>query len=876
MVVVDSFVGAPPGLRRCLLLDERSPVGTRISKIPRFLLASIVVILTLPSVAPRVLADANETTRTAVDAPAQASVTAGGYHSCVVLTTGAVQCWGWNGHGQLGDNTTTERHIPTQVTGLTSGVTAITSGRDHTCALLTTGAVQCWGWNAHGQLGDNTTTERHIPTQVTGLTSGVTAVSAGTDHTCALLTTGAVQCWGWNAHGQLGDNTTRPKLAPTQVTDLTSGVTAISSARDHTCALLTTGAVQCWGLNAYGQLGDSSTISALTPVASGLTSGATAITAGNHHTCALLTTGAAQCWGGNSYGQLGDSTTAERVAPTQVTGLTSGVTVLAAGYEHTCALLSTGATKCWGWNSHSQLGDNTTANKNSPTQVTGLSSGVMAVTAGLGHSCALLLTGAAQCWGWNSHSQLGDNTTVVGAVDPVDVVGIDGVAATASALSVGHVHACAVLSDGTSQCWGSNAHGELGDGTVTRLSAVPVTVTASATTSLTNVSTTAAGYAHTCALLTTGAVQCWGWNNHGQLGDNTRTQRLAPVTVSGLTSGVIAIAAGNFHTCALLTTGAVQCWGWNNHGQLGDNTRTQRLAPMTVSGLTSGVTAIAAGNVHTCALLSDATMKCWGWNNHGQLGDNTRAQRLTPGAVHTSMSNGNALQSVAALAAGNFHTCALLSDATMKCWGWNGHGQLGDNTRTERLAPMAVSSLAGVAALAAGGHHTCAVLNTNTAKCWGLNAHGQLGDDTTTTRLTPVDVTTSAGASLDTVAVLGAGTEHTCAQLTTGAVKCWGYHSYGQLGNNTTPAGASTPTGVYGLSSGVGLAPTTTVPVPPPPVNQPVAPTTPDTTTPGTTTPPPHQTTPHQAPPHQTPPHQWRRSRCRPSMSSMRYPFPPI
>ena len=365
-----------------------------------------------------VSAEANEGAIGGPNTMAQAAISTGGLHTCALLSTGAVKCWGSNSLGELGDTTTDNKSTPTQVDGLTSGVTAISTGESYTCALLSTGAVKCWGLNNYGQLGDTTTVDKSTPTQVDGLTSGVTAISAGGNHTCALLSTGAVKCWGSNAFGQLGDTTTVDKSTPTQVDGLTSGVTAISAGGDHTCALLSTGAMQCWGSNAFGQLGDTTSDNKSTPTqVDGLTSGVTAISAGGYagggyQTCALLSTGAVKCWGFNFNGQLGDTTDVNKFTPTQVDGLTSGVTAITAGQSHTCALLSTGAVKCWGWNFYGQLGDTTTGDKMTPTQVDGLTSGVTAITAGGYQTCALLSTGAMQCWGSNSYGQLGDATNV--------------------------------------------------------------------------------------------------------------------------------------------------------------------------------------------------------------------------------------------------------------------------------------------------------------------------------------------------------------------------------------------------------------------------------------------------------------------------------
>ncbi len=402
---------------------------------PVFLAGVAATALVISSASP-IVADMNETAVGSANFSAQASITAGRNHTCALLNTGAVICWGSNVFGQLGDGTTTNKKTPTAVSGLSSDVTAITAGREGTCALLATGAVKCWGWNLYGQLGDGTTTDRKTPTAVSGLSSGVTAITAGTRHTCALLATGAVHCWGDNSDGQLGDGTTNDRHTPTPVTGLSSDVTAITAGHNHTCALLATGALKCWGDNTYGPLGDGTTNDRHTPTpVTGLSSGVTAVSASRFHTCALLATGAAKCWGDNTYGQFGDGTTTNSYTPVQVSGLTSGVTAITAETFHTCALLATGALKCWGDNTYGQLGDGTTANRLTPTAVTGLSSGVTAITAGRWHTCALLATGALNCWGDNTYGHLGDNTTTHRKT-PTAVSGLDsGVGATTTTTS---------------------------------------------------------------------------------------------------------------------------------------------------------------------------------------------------------------------------------------------------------------------------------------------------------------------------------------------------------------------------------------------------------------------------------------------------------
>jgi alpha-tubulin suppressor-like RCC1 family protein len=158
-----------------------------------------------------------------------AAVSAGGWHSCALTTSGGVKCWGLNAHGQVGDGTRTSASLPRDVIGLTSGVAAIAAGGSHTCALTTAGAVKCWGRNAEGQLGDGTTTESLTPVDVVGLSSGVVAIAAGGYHTCALTAAGAVKCWGDNGYGAVGDGSYADRSAPVSVTGLNSGVAAIAT-----------------------------------------------------------------------------------------------------------------------------------------------------------------------------------------------------------------------------------------------------------------------------------------------------------------------------------------------------------------------------------------------------------------------------------------------------------------------------------------------------------------------------------------------------------------------------------------------------------------------------------------------------------------------
>jgi len=334
---------------------------------------------------------------------------AGSEHTCAVVAAGGVKCWGANSSGQLGDGTNVNRNTPVNVSGLSEGVAAIAAGAEHTCALTTGGAMGCWGANFSGQLGDGAYINRNTPVNVSGLSGGVTAIAAGSEHTCAVVA-GRLKCWGANSSGQLGDGTNEKRNTPVNVFGPSGGVTAIAAGSEHTCVLTAGGTIRCWGANSSGQIGDGTNVNRNTPVnVSGLSEGVAAIAAGAEHTCALTTGGAIWCWGANFFGQLGDGAYINRNTPVNVSGLSGGATEIAAGSEHICAVAA-GGVKCWGANSSGQLGDGTNVNRNTPVNAFGVSGGVIAIAAGSEHTCALTTGGAMGCWGANFSGQLGIGT----------------------------------------------------------------------------------------------------------------------------------------------------------------------------------------------------------------------------------------------------------------------------------------------------------------------------------------------------------------------------------------------------------------------------------------------------------------------------------
>jgi serine/threonine protein kinase/alpha-tubulin suppressor-like RCC1 family protein len=326
----------------------------------------------------------------------------------------------------------------------------------------------------------------------------------------------------------------------------------------------------------------------------------------------------------------------------------------ALGGSHACHLLD-GTARCRGANDRGQGGDGTLT-------------GLVALAAGVSHACGLDVRGGAWCWGANEAGQLGDGTTRDRR--PAAAVATD---ARFSVLVAGRSHTCGLAAGGQVACWGRNTDGQLGNGMRQDQLQPSPTVGNHSFREL------VAGWDHTCGITAGGQVFCWGSNAKGQIGDGSRVGRVAPARTQGTFQ---ALAAGASHTCGISGTDLL-CWGENNFGQLGDGTNEDRASPVRVQGLPGAPLALAAGAVHTCAVLSDRSAWCWGQNLQGQLGDGTNTHRSTPTPVEGELS-------FLTVFAGGAATCGFTREGDEFCWGLNQSGQLGDGTRTNRLVPTRV------------------------------------------------------------------------------------------------------------------------------------------------------------------------------------------
>ncbi|HEY5974547.1 MAG TPA: chitobiase/beta-hexosaminidase C-terminal domain-containing protein, partial [Geobacteraceae bacterium] len=673
------------------------------------------------------------------------AIAAGYRHTVALKDDGTVWAWGDNSGGQLGDNSTTQQLTPVQVTGITN-VTTVAAGSFFTLAVKNDNTAWAWGSNASGQLGDDSTTNRLTPTQVSGLTNGI-AITAGAGHTMALKSDGTVWAWGSPDNGQLGyDNTQKMPLQslinldatpPQTIADTPGGSYGSSQTVQLSCSDTLSGCAGTW----YTTDGsDPTTASTLYTGAIGIGQTTTLKyfsrdSAGNseaiqsqtytlpvQYSLALTVTGNGAvtstplpdmaCTGACSrpYDQGTIVTLVPRAASGSYFGGWSGCDSVAGAV---CSVTMASA-------------------KSVTASFAAYPSGAVAIAAGKDHSVELKTDGTVWAWGDSSSGQLGNGGTAQ-RNSPVQTSGL----ASVSAVAAGSFHTLALQNDGTIRAWGYNGNGRLGDGTVAAKT-TPVQVIG-----ITNATAIAAGgnylstpSGHSLALLADGTVMAWGSNNVGQLGNGLTADSLVPVTVPGLNS-VVAIAAGADHSMALKNDGTVWAWGAEENGRLGNNvtTGTARRTPVQVTidatnTPLTGVIAIACGGTHSLALRRDGTVWAWGANGSGQLGTGLTGQSafatqvLTPG--------GGALNGIAAIAAGGWHSLALDGSGSVLAWGDNYDGQVGDNyASSKELLPVPVLNLSGVTALAAGERHSLALMADGTLWSWGNNAKGQLGVNTT-------------------------------------------------------------------------------------------------------------------------------------------------
>lgn len=606
---------------------------------------------------------------------------------CAAVVTGGAPaaptteafCW-----GQIGPSMS-----PARVSGLENA--RLRASSNSACGLLPDGAIRCLGLTESGQLGPNADPRMgtyNAPIAGPSFT-GARELGAGVNAYCALHD-GGVSCWGWNGYGLLG----RPASlmsspAPVLIDGLwpAGEIGHIYVGPGTGCALhRTSHEVRCWGLNrneAISSTGAGAVERAVT--VEGFDDSAS-VAVGYAHVCAVSSNGVLRCRGINELGQLGDGTRSRR---------TGSVTVnlppvaQAAAYSQTCARLVNGSLQCWGENDDGELGRGFSDAFSTGFRQVDAPANPRAIAPGTGGDgpflCVLDATDRPQCMGVNTRRQLGRTTGGDGGSFPMEPVG--GAPFTATSIRAAGSHVCAIAEDRRVMCWGANERGASGVDLPANNVAAPTAVRG-----VTNAAQIALGAEHGCALLENGAVRCWGSNELGQLAQPMpMTSSAVSVAVAGL-ANVRSIAAGSAHTCALLDDGAVRCWGDNYSYQsgVGENRDPVR-EPHAVTGL-GPARELAVGAEHACARMTDDTVRCWG-GGRWELGDGGDPSR--PVAVAQRVPR---LEGVTRLRAGQYFTCAARGATDPVCWGYNDAGELGfDDSRslatpTAGLVPSALWS----------------------------------------------------------------------------------------------------------------------------------------------------------------------------------------
>ena len=691
-----------------------------------------------------------KTTGTPMDGKVVKQVEGGGRyegsHSIALASDGTVYTWGFNQYGQLGDNTTTNSRSPiaVQVAGTPLAgktIVQIAAGANHNMVLTSDGAVYTWGWNYHGQLGNNTKTNSNtivavqtISTPIAG--KKIVKIAAGQGHSLALTDDGMVYAWGRNDTGQLGNNATTDAMLPVAVTVTgtpmsNKTIVEIASGARHSLAIDSSGKVYAWGHNGSGQLGNNSTVNALTPVAVQAPADKNIIQVSGSgwlgaSSSALASDGTVYSWGRGFDGQLGDGTNNDSSVPVITTinlvDTPSTPTHVMAKPGDTTAIISwqapivSGGQNITGYvlqyqavGASSWTTINVAAAATSHT-ITGLTNDqtyrirlAAKITAGTGDfSNVVLVTPHAKPTITNVSPAIGP----VAGGQNVTLTGTNFILKSKKIMQTvnGNGYSLALSADGTVYTWGRNEYGQLGNGVTATNSPVPVAVkTAGTPMDGKTIIQIHAGYEHSLALASDGTVYAWGRNNSGQLGKNDATDTHIPAAVQTLGTPmagkvIVQLAAGNSQSMALASDGTVYTWGWNQYGQLGNGTTTNSRIPVAV--VTTGtplagktISQIAAGNAHALAMTDDGAIYSWGWNQYGQLGNNSTINSSLPVIVKTTGTPlaGKMITQIAS--GGSPNSLVLANDDTMYTWGWGQHGQLGNGTiGTDAKTPLAVST----------------------------------------------------------------------------------------------------------------------------------------------------------------------------------------
>ena len=661
------------------------------------------------------------------DAKNWKSVAAIEVSTCALNTDGFIFCWGNNSYYQLGNGTVTSASSPTAAAGGTGDWLTLDGGRLHVCGIKASGEAYCWGYNGNNQLGDgapgNGNKSYGLP--VAGGKQWL-KLAAGNDHTCGIASDNTLWCWGLNSTYQLGDGTTVLRAVPTQEKTLASDWLSVDVAATSTCAVKLNGQRWCWGTNYSGAGGDGYAAGITAPKWVDLevdwaTVYGHASTDGNF--CGRRTDGRLFCWGDGTMGQTGQpGAEAVTLNPLQVGVASDWISVANSG-RFACGVRATGELFCWGATSRGGTGSGFVSDRLDPTFV-GTDTDWDAVDTHVEFSCGLRAS-KLYCWGRNVNGMLADGTVIShalpAAADPAE---------SYARLSLGRYFGCGVTggaASGSVRCWGSDAQGQLGNGTG---AAVDALVPASVPATPGNASPwteVAAGEYGVCGIKADKTLWCWGYDAQGQVGNGSgtsATQQSPVALLANEPADWLAVSQAANTVCALRGGGTLWCWGHNNLGQVGNGSTANVTAPELIGNATQPplYTQLSVGRGHACAVAAGGTLWCWGGNGSGELG-----LGYSGGTVTAPMQVGTDTDWQSAHVGSGNHSCARKLDDHAYCWGSNFIGQIGLGTYGNTNKPQKLASPITWNSLAPGHEGSCGLRLDGRLLCWGTSLNAQLG-----------------------------------------------------------------------------------------------------------------------------------------------------
>ena len=741
-------------------------------------------------------------------------VSAGSTHTCALTSAGEVMCWGSGSAGQLGNKADNDQEYPVDVvtsknnSDPITGIVQISAGNNYTCALTEEGKVKCWGEALYGRLGHEGNSNSNYPVDVAEqvrsafMLSGIAEIGVGENHACALTNRGEMRCWG-----RLDYSTTDEQPAPLAVHQDASGTHFYMGLwpRQYSCYSDDTCELDGEFLTRPHLTGTRSDGNATPEIKVLGVTGGENVALHTDANCSSASIGS---------GTVG--TGAQEVTITPNSNLVAMENRIYAKVDGVCSLSGVDYTY---QNGTERITGESQGDETTPTLTLSLVNSGDAVSIHKNPKCSdtALASGTASGNSIDvtlSELSVGTNTLYFKQNNICHPVGFDYKLASyigkSFHVSAGGEHSCAVTSSGGVACWGEGGKGQLGNNRVWDRDH-PVNVVDEDSNVLTGFVEVSAGHEHTCGLTSSGSVQCWGEGSEGRLGNKSTADTDTPVSVvtssgnNNPLTGIVQISAGRYHTCALTAENRIKCWGYGANGQLGNRGYTRKNHPSNVAESQSSGTPLAnivqisTGYIHTCALTTEGRVKCWGDLSYRQLGTGCPSGHCPigynyPVDVVTALESTTPLSGIVQISAGDYHTCALTSGGTVKCWGGGWDGTLGEggSTNNSKNFPVDVvngsgsSTLLGnIVQITSGGGHNCALSSGGGAFCWGAGSNGELGNNRSTNRNYPVSLINGArNGNMSGVLQISSGDDHNCIMISSGEVRCWGYGNKGGLGND--------------------------------------------------------------------------------------------